>query len=63
MSHYSRRRHVSDQICPSSGLKMLLKRFTSTLLYMTNILEHCCFTVFSLVNLLKLNLKVDKMTE
>jgi hypothetical protein len=28
MSHYSLRRHVSDQICPSSGLKMSLKRFT-----------------------------------
>jgi hypothetical protein len=29
MSHYSLRRHVSDQICPSSGLKMSLKRFTA----------------------------------
>jgi hypothetical protein len=63
MSHYSLRRHVSDQICLSSGLKMLLKRFTSTLLHKTNVLKHCFFTLFSTIEPFKLDLKVDKMIE
>jgi hypothetical protein len=58
MSHYSLR-HVSDQIRPSSGLKMSLKLFTNILLHKTNILEHCFFTD----KLIKLDLKVDKVIE